>query len=105
LNNILSNDIENVVSISLLPFTQLFNIGLNCNQVFTNCNFDFLFTKKYVIGITAHKNWANAVAIAAHKIHNLNRYIKTKSNIIFDTHTTIATFNHKSGLSFTMKKL
>jgi hypothetical protein len=101
----LSNDIENVVSISLLPFIQLFNIGLNSNHVFTNCNFDFLFVRKYMIGIAAHKNWAKAVAIAAHKIHNLNRYIKTKSNIIFDTQIAMATFNHKSGLSFTIKKL
>ena len=58
-----------------------------------------------MIGIIAHKNCANAVAIAAHKIHNLNRYISTKSSIIFDIHTANATFNHKSGLSFTIKKL
>jgi hypothetical protein len=58
-----------------------------------------------MIGIIAHKNCANAVAIAAHNIHNLNRYISTKSSIIFDIHTANETFNHKSGLSFTIKKL
>ena len=26
---------------------QLFNMGLNSNHVFTNCNFDFLLTRKY----------------------------------------------------------
>ena len=105
MNNILSNDIENVVSISLLPFIQLLTIGLNSRPVLTNCNFDFLFTRKYIIGIIAHKNCANAVAIAAHNIHNLKQYIRTKSRIIFDIHTANATFNHKSGLSFTIKKL
>ena len=58
-----------------------------------------------MIGIIAHKNCAKAVAIPAHKIHNLNQYISTKSNIIFEIHTANATFNHKSGLSFTIKKL
>ena len=70
-----------------------------------NFSLDFLFVMKYINGIIAPKNWANAVAIAAHKIHNLNQYIKIKSNIIFDTHTAIETFNHRSGLSFTIKKL
>ena len=40
MNKILSNDIENVVSISLLQFIQLFNIGFNSSQVFTNLNLD-----------------------------------------------------------------
>ena len=76
MNRILSKDIENVVSISLLQFIQLLIIGLASNHVFTNFNLDFLFMIKYANGITAHKNWATAVASAAHKIHILKTYIK-----------------------------
>ena len=105
MNNILTNDIENVVNISLLPFIQLFNIGLNSSHVFTNCNFEFLLVKKYINGITAQSICAIAVANPAPKIHILNRYMKMKSNTIFVIHKITATFNQRSGLSFTIKKL
>jgi hypothetical protein len=76
LNNILSNDIENVVSISLLPFIQLLTIGLNSSPVFTNCNLDFLFVIKYTTGIIAQITCDRAVAKAAQNIHISNTYIK-----------------------------
>lgn len=84
---------------------QLFKIGLNSNHVFTKPSFEVLLVMKYINGIAAHNICAIAVAKPAHKIHILNRYMKTKSNIMFMTPMITATFSHKSGLSFTMKKL
>jgi hypothetical protein len=84
---------------------QLLNIGFNSNHVFTNFNFESLHNIKYASGITAHNICATAVAKAAHKIHISNIYIRIKSNIIFIIPIIMDTFNHKSGLSFTMKKL
>ena len=105
MNNIFTNDIENVVSISLLQLMQLFIIGFNSNHVLTNFNFDSLLVLKYINGITAHSICAIAVASPAHIIHILNQYMSTKSNIILVTQTIIATCNPKFGFSFTIKKL